>query len=179
MLNPFRSPAAKKKAGVFALLGALWQAVHGAVEKFAEWFVDKVFGEAAFNRLKAELDSMLGPEWQDALWSWGPTLLLCGAGVYLLLRGDGPRAAGAVADPPAALFSVTFHNHTPVKVHLYRTTPDGTTELVRTMEPLSPPYGTLTHVGQQWVAKDAEGRELKHYVAAAGADRTVMIESVH
>ncbi len=43
----------------------------------------------------------------------------------------------------------------------------------------SAPHGTLTHVGHRWMAKDADGRELRHYVATAGADRTVIIESAY
>jgi hypothetical protein len=118
MFKRLRSLSAKKKAGVAALLGGLWPVLRPALEEFVKWFVDKVYGEAAYNWLRAALDAMVGPAWQDVLWSWGPTLLLCGVGVYLLLRGDRPprRPARPHDEEPQALSRATVLPRPPVQV---------------------------------------------------------------
>lgn len=91
MLRILRSLPAKAKVGLFFIAGGFWPQVRDWFWKAVEWLLDKAFGDAAFAWLKAEMGTLMDPVWQDALWSWGPTVLLCGAGCYLLWRGDKPK----------------------------------------------------------------------------------------
>ena len=84
------------------------------------------------------------------------------------------NASGASMALPAASFVVTFHNVTAAPVHLFRAGPDGVTDAPLLFEPRSA-LGALTREGDQWVAKDMIGGELRRHAATIGADRLVRI----
>ena len=90
-LRAWRFVSNRTKAAWLFIAGAVWPRTQEWFWTFVEWVLDKAFGDAAFAWLNARADAVMDAAWQDALWSWGPTVLLVGFGLYLLLTGEDCR----------------------------------------------------------------------------------------